>query len=151
MVTHPEPNVHERRTRILVLDDEPIVCKRLKPAFQKAGYEVETFTDSASALSRIEQTSFDIVITDLKMQGVDGMHFLARVKEIWDSIDVIVITGFATSDTAKESFRSGAIDFIAKPFKLSDILDTVRRLEEKRRSQSSGSNTPQRSPIRVNE
>lgn len=62
------------------------------------------------------------------------MHFLTRVKEIWPTADVVVITGFATSDTAKESFRSGAYDFIAKPFKLSDILETVKRLDEKKRA-----------------
>jgi DNA-binding NtrC family response regulator len=123
-----------RKTQILVLDDEPIVCKRLKPAFEKAGYEVETFTDSASAMARAEQKRFDIVITDLKMEGVDGMHFLARIKEIWPDTDVVVITGFATPDTAKESFRKGAFDFIAKPFKLSDILETVRQLDEKSRA-----------------
>jgi len=95
---------------------------------------VETFTDSASALARVEQKRFDIVITDLKMEGVDGMHFLTKVKEIWPSIDVVVITGFATSDTATESFRKGAFDFIAKPFKLSDILETVKRLDEKNRA-----------------
>ncbi len=121
------------KTRILILDDEPIVCKRLKPAFQKAGYEVETFTDSASALARVEGTRFDIVITDLKMEGVDGMHFLTRVKELSPETGVVVITGFATLDTAKESFRKGAFDFVAKPFKLSDILDTVRRIEDKQR------------------
>ncbi|MDY0041686.1 MAG: response regulator [Desulforhabdus sp.] len=121
-------NGDTRRTQILILDDEPIVCKRLRPAFQKAGYEVETFTDSASAMARIEQKRFDIVITDLKMQGTDGMRLLTRTKEIWPDSNVIVITGFATSETAKESFHKGAFDFIAKPFKLSDILDTVRRL-----------------------
>lgn len=52
--------------RILVLDDEPIVCKRLKPAFQKSGYEVETFTDSAAALQRMAEAAFDVIITDLK-------------------------------------------------------------------------------------
>ena len=118
------------KTRILILDDEPIVCKRLKPAFQKAGYDVETFTDSAHALTRVEETSFDIVITDLKMEGVDGIRFLTRVKELSPKTGVVVITGFATLDTAKESFRKGAFDFVAKPFKLSDILDTVRRIED---------------------
>ena len=136
MEPEPKQPLREKRTRILVLDDEPIVCKRLKPAFQKAGYEVETFTDSASALARVEQERFDIIITDLKMEGVDGMQFLTRVKDIRPSTDVVVITGFATSDTAKESFRSGAFDFIAKPFKLSDILETVRRLDEKIRKRS---------------
>lgn len=116
------------KAQILILDDEPIVCKRLRPAFQKAGYEVETFTDSASAMARIEAKRFDIVITDLKMQGTDGMQLLSRTKEIWPDTNVIVITGFATSETAKESLRKGAFDFIAKPFKLNDIVDTVRRL-----------------------
>ncbi len=123
-----------RKTQVLILDDEPIVCKRLRPAFQKAGYEVETFIDSASALARIEEKLFDIVITDLKMEGTDGMRFLARVKEIAPDTGVIVITGFATPESAKESFRKGAFDFVAKPFKLSDIVETVRKLEEKRRA-----------------
>jgi len=117
-----------RKAQILILDDEPIVCKRLRPAFQKAGYEVETFTDSASAMARIEAKRFDIVITDLKMQGTDGMQLLSRTKEIWPDTNVIVITGFATSETAKESLLKGAFDFIAKPFKLNDIVDTVRRV-----------------------
>lgn len=118
--------------RILILDDEPIVCKRLKPAFQKMGYEVETFTDSASALARLRETVFDIVITDLKMEGADGMQVLTGAKESSTETHVIVITGFATLDTAKESYRKGAFDFVAKPFKLRDILDCVKRIEEKR-------------------
>jgi DNA-binding NtrC family response regulator len=123
-----------RPTQVLILDDEPIVCKRLKPAFQKAGYEVETFTDSASALARIAEKRFDVVITDLKMEGTDGMIFLTRVKEVYPDTGIIVITGFATSDTAKESFRKGAFDFVAKPFKLGDIIDAVRRFEESRKT-----------------
>lgn len=126
--TGDSDNGSARKAQILILDDEPIVCKRLRPAFQKAGYEVEAFTDSASAMARIEAKQFDIVITDLKMQGTDGMQLLSRTKEIWPDTKVIVITGFATSETAKESMRKGAFDFIAKPFKLNDILDTVRRL-----------------------
>ncbi len=123
-----------RKTQILILDDEPIVCKRLKPAFQKAGYEVETFIDSATAMARIEEKRFDVVITDLKMQGIDGMKLLDRVKEIAPSTGVIVITGFATPETAKESFHKGAFDFVAKPFKLSDILDVVRKLEARNKA-----------------
>lgn len=119
------------RAQLLILDDEPIVCKRLKPAFQKAGYEVETYIDSASAMARIEEKRFDLVITDLKMEGIDGIRFLTRIKEISPNTGVIVITGFATAETARESLREGAFDFVPKPFKLSDILETVKRLEEK--------------------
>ncbi len=115
--------------RILVLDDEPIVCKRLKPVFQKAGYEVETFTDSAAALLRMTEKVFDVVITDLKMEGADGFQVLERARELLPQARIVVITGFATLDTAKESFRKGAFDFVAKPFKLGDITECVRRME----------------------
>lgn len=123
MTSHPDAN----RRRLLILDDEPIVCKRLKPALQKLGYTVETFTDSASAMARLHEESFAVVITDLKMEGVDGMQVLARVKEISPATRVVVITGFATMETARESYRKGAFDFIAKPFKLSDLIECVRR------------------------
>ena len=124
----------EGRLRILILDDEPIVCKRLKPAFQKMGHQVETFTDSGQALARLEESFFDVVITDLKMEGADGMQVLRRARELSAQTHVIVITGFATRETADESYQLGAVDFVAKPFKLSDIVSCVRRLMEKRQS-----------------
>ncbi len=119
------------KTTILILDDEPIVCKRLKPYLEKCGYEVETFTDSSNAMKRVEEKDFDIVITDLKMEGIDGMTFLTRVKERSPSTQVIVITGFATMETAKQSYQKGVFDFIAKPFKLSEIHEVVKKAEKK--------------------
>ena len=116
---------------ILILDDEPIVSKRLKPSLEKKGYQVETFTDSMTALKRVRDKRFDIVITDLKMEGVDGMEFLTEVKKLWPETEVIVITGFATMDTAKESFQKGIFDFLAKPFKLSEINEVIERAKEK--------------------
>ncbi|MFV0436453.1 MAG: response regulator [Desulfopila sp.] len=119
--------------RILILDDEPIVCKRLKPAFQKMGHAVETYNDSGRALARLRETTFDLVITDLMMEGADGMQILDGAKASSPDTQVIVITGFATFETAKESYRKGAFDFVAKPFKLRDILDCVKRIEDMRR------------------
>ena len=81
------------------------------------------------ALARFTEAPADIVITDLKMDGLDGMGFLEQVKAVSPDVGCIVITGFATLETAKESFHKGAFDFVAKPFKLADILDVVRRLE----------------------
>ncbi|MEJ2717041.1 MAG: response regulator [Deltaproteobacteria bacterium] len=123
------------KLRIMVLDDEPIVCKRLKPALEKQGYHVDTFTESVDAMEQIEQVAYDIIITDLKMKGVDGMKLLSEAKRRWPKTEVIVITGFATMDTAKESFHKGVFDFIAKPFKLTEIQQAVRRAEEKIRGQ----------------
>ena len=121
----------EQKTKVLILDDEPIVLKRLKPALEKSGYDVEAFSRSLEASNRIMEKEFDIVITDLKMEGIDGMEFLTRVKDRSPVTEVIVITGFATMETAKESFKKGVFDFLAKPFKLGEIKDAVAKAESK--------------------
>ena len=114
-------------TTICILDDEPIVGDRLQPEMEDDGYEVEVFTDSASAIQRLQERCFDIFITDLKMEGVDGMGFLEKVKEYCPQSEVIIITGYATIETARESFVRGAYDFIAKPFRISEIRDAVHK------------------------
>lgn len=124
----------ENKLRVLVLDDEPIVCKRLQPVLEKLGFEVDTFTQSVEAMHQIQQTNYDIVITDLKMKEIDGMRFLEEAKKQNPKTEVIVITGFATMETAKQSFQKGVFDFIAKPFKLSEIQDVVTRAAAKIRS-----------------
>ena len=127
-----QSNDSTKKLQILILDDEPIVCKRLKPAFLKAGYDVETFTDSAHAMERTLEKNFDIVITDLKMEGMSGMEFLSEVKKRSPRTEVIVITGFATMEAHKESMQKGVFNFVAKPFKLTDILDMVTQLKKER-------------------
>jgi DNA-binding NtrC family response regulator len=124
----------ETKLRVLVLDDEPIVCKRLQPALEKLGFAVDTFTQSVEAMHQVQQTAYDIVITDLKMKEIDGMRFLEEVKKQRPQTEVIVITGFATMETAKQSFQKGVFDFIAKPFKLSEIQDVVTRAAAKIRA-----------------
>ena len=124
----------ENKLRVLVLDDEPIVCKRLQPALEKLGFAVDTFTQSVEAMHQVQQSAYDIVITDLKMKEIDGMRFLEEVKKQRPQTEVIVITGFATMETAKQSFQKGVFDFIAKPFKLSEIQDVVTRAAAKIRA-----------------
>lgn len=119
------------QTTILILDDEPIVSKRLQPSLEKKGYAVEAYIRSADALERIKEKQFDIVITDLKMEGMDGMQFLTEVKKRYPATEVIVITGFATMVMAKESFNKGIFDFLAKPFKLGEISDVIAKAEAK--------------------
>jgi DNA-binding NtrC family response regulator len=120
-----------KTTTICILDDEPIVGDRLKPELEDDGYTVEVFTDSASALARLEETCFDIFITDLKMEGVDGMGFLERVKEKCPGCEVIVITGYGTLESAREALIKGAYDFITKPFRLGDIREVVKKAKKR--------------------
>jgi len=119
------------KLRIMVLDDEPIVCKRLKPALEKLGYAVDTFTQSPEAMHQIQRISYDIIITDLKMKEIDGMQFLSEAKKLHPTTEVIVITGFATMETAKQSLQKGVFDFIAKPFKMGEIQEVVNRAAAK--------------------
>jgi DNA-binding NtrC family response regulator len=125
--------------KILVLDDEPIVTKRLKPTLERKGYYVETFMKSIDALNRFREHPFDLIITDLKMEGIDGLEFLNEIKKMRPETEAIVITGFATMETAKESFQQGVLDFLAKPFRLSEIQDAVSRAAEKIKKRQSSS------------
>jgi DNA-binding NtrC family response regulator len=115
------------KARILILDDEPIVGDRLKPALEKCGYEVETQTDSQTAIDQLARTRYDVLITDLKMSGPSGLDVLRFVKEQAPSTRVIVITGYATAEQAKESIKGGAVDFIAKPFRISQLRELIAR------------------------
>jgi DNA-binding NtrC family response regulator len=116
--------------KVLLLDDEPIVGKRLKPALTKIGCEVEVFEDSRKALERLEQFDFDIVITDIRMDEVDGIEILEHVQQKSPRTRVIIITGYAMMSLAKKAMEKGAFDFIAKPFKPDDLRRVVARAAE---------------------
>ncbi len=114
--------------RVLVIDDEKIVCDRLSMELERAGFEVEAFTESTQALQRVPAQHFDLVITDIKMRGPNGIEVMNFIRENYPSTKVIVITGFATVDTAREVLKGGAVEFIPKPFKMSQLRELVQRL-----------------------
>ncbi len=120
----------EKPLSIVVVDDEPIVRKRLKPALEKSGYEVEVYDDGAGLLKRLEEKTFDIVVTDVRMEEVDGIQVLEEVLARSDRTKVIIITGYATVEVAREALAKGAFDFIAKPFKPNDLRMIIERAAE---------------------
>ncbi len=113
--------------RLIIIDDEPIVGKRLKQVFSKMGFHVDIFTNPLSALKFMENNPFDIVVTDFKMEELDGMEILGKVKQLNPKARVIIITGYAKPETAKEAFKSGVFDFMVKPFRLDELKEAVRR------------------------
>lgn len=114
--------------RILVIDDEKTVCERLGMELERAGFDVEAYTESSQALERISSQHFDLVITDIKMRGPSGIEVMKFVNENHPTTRVIVITGFATVETAREALKGGAVDFIPKPFKMSELREFALRL-----------------------
>ncbi|THB80945.1 MAG: endopeptidase La [Desulfobacteraceae bacterium] len=115
------------RHSILVIDDEETTCKNLKYTLNKEGYQVETLSSGEEALSLLEQRHFDIVITDLKMKQIDGLTILNHIKSNYPSTEVIIITGYATVDTAVDALTKGSYQFLAKPLKLETIRSTVKK------------------------
>jgi DNA-binding NtrC family response regulator len=107
--------------RILVLDDEPIVGERLKASLERDGFHCDAFTSSREAMAKLKEEDYDALITDLRMSPPDGMQILRTAREFRPGIKSVVITGFATKDTAREAMQSGAVAFIAKPFKMSQL------------------------------
>jgi CheY-like chemotaxis protein len=125
-----ESAVEERvaeKLQVMILDDEPIVGKRLKPTLEKSGFEVEVFLDPNEAIARLSEKEFDIVVTDLRMEGVDGIHVLEHIMERCKQTRVILITGYATVEVAREALVKGAFDFIAKPFKPKELTAVVNK------------------------
>ncbi len=131
------------RLRILVLDDEPIVCRRLKPALEKSGYDVEIFVKPEEALKRIDEAEFDIIVTDIRMEDVDGIRVLEHVLEKSARTKVIMITGYATAEVAREALAKGAFDFIAKPFKPNDLRMVIAKAAKELRR---GAGEPAKAP-----
>lgn len=122
--------MNSNRCRLMVVDDEPIVCRRLKQILEKAGYEVAVFNDGESAIKELERQAYNIIVTDLKMEGADGMKILETAREKNPGVKVIMITGFAEMETAKEAFKKGVFDFISKPVEVHTIKEVISRAEQ---------------------
>lgn len=116
-----------KQLEILLLDDEAIVGKRLKPALEKIGCKVEVFQDPKSAVERIKEKSFDIVVTDIYMDEMDGMQVMDLVHEKSPKTKVIMITGYAMISLARDAMEKGAFDFLAKPFKPDDLRTVIAK------------------------
>ena len=117
----------ENKLSIMIIDDENIVGKRLQPTLEKRGDTVETFIDSREALKRFDEKNFDIVVTDIRMDNVDGIEVLEHITAQSKRTKVIMITGYATVEVAREALAKGAFDFIAKPFKPNDLRSIIER------------------------
>ncbi|MDR1941757.1 MAG: response regulator [Endomicrobium sp.] len=117
--------------RILIVDDEQGIRELLVSEFLKFGYEVCSVINGEEAISKLQSEKFDVVITDMKMPEIDGIDVLKYVKENSLNCEVIIITGYATVETALEAMRCGAYDFIQKPFNIDELAALVEKALEK--------------------
>lgn len=116
---------------ILIVDDEEIALRNLQHLMNKEGYQVTAVQNGVDALQLLQQNRYDVVLTDLRMEKVDGMQILQSARSLHPNTEVIMITGYATTDTAVEAMKQGAFYYIAKPFRIEEVRKVVREAMEK--------------------
>jgi len=108
-----------------------MVCERLERHLTKHDFSVETFTESQKAIDRLQEKSFDAVVTDLKMKGPTGLEILHFVRNKADGTQVIIITGFASIESVREAEYGGVFEFVTKPFRMDLLTSTIRKAVKK--------------------
>jgi DNA-binding NtrC family response regulator len=119
------------KSKILVIDDEKRMCDSIKVLLSNIGYEVDTAENGKVGIEKLQSRSFDLVITDLMMPELDGFAVMKHIKENCPGTLVIVITGYASVESAVRAIRSGAYDYILKPFDFEIIKISVERAWDK--------------------
>jgi len=122
----------ERRANILIVDDEIGFCELMQGILTREGYKVDTATSGYEALKLLNENTYDIVYTDLKMPEMDGLELLKAIKEIDENIIVLMITAYGTIETAVEAMKEGAYDYITKPFQKDEIKKVTKKAWEKK-------------------
>lgn len=121
------------KAKIMVIDDEESMCKFMQIMLKKEGYEVTTSQSSYQALNILKERNYDLVIADLMMPELNGLELLSRVKSLDPDANFIVMTAYASVDTAIEALKKGAYDYLTKPFKVDEIRIAIKKaLEQKR-------------------
>ena len=121
-----------KRARILIVEDELIARENLDHVLRKEGYDTVAVESGQLAFQELEKGEFDLVMTDLRMQQVDGLQVLERTKELYPDTEVIMITGYATVTSAVEAMQKGAYHYLSKPYKIEEVRILVRKALEKR-------------------
>jgi DNA-binding NtrC family response regulator len=111
----------------MIVDDLPAVHEMLEAVINPAGYSSECFVNGRNALKRYKEQRFDIVLADISMKPMDGVSLLREIIAYDPRAKVIMITGYSTTDSARQALKLGAFDYVEKPFRIDDLIDTLNR------------------------
>ncbi len=139
--------IHGNCLNLLIVDDDEVTVNLLSEIFEKENYRTFTATDSKKALELISQNDFSVLISDIKMEGLNGIDLLSIIKNKYPGIVVILMTAFGSMDTAVEAIQKGAFDYISKPFEITDLKALVKRAIEHWRAQNQSQNISSDLPL----
>jgi len=134
--------------KILIVDDEARILLLLQSLLKANGYDAVTAKDGNSALDAVKNGTFDLVISDLRMSPMDGLTLFKEIKSLQPELPVILLTAYASVETAIEALKNGAFDYLSKPFKVDEMLDTVKRAIESSRNAAAAAVTDPNAPLR---
>jgi CheY-like chemotaxis protein len=126
--------VDRPKARILAVDDEPVVLDSFRRILVLEGYSIDTVQSGPEALSLVRRADYDFVFTDLKMPDMDGVEVVKAVKHLRPDVDLVVITGYGTIETAVETMQHGACEYVQKPFTADELAEFVNKLVVKRQA-----------------
>jgi response regulator RpfG family c-di-GMP phosphodiesterase len=129
----PEPASGTDAPRILVVDDEQVIREILADFLSMEGFEVRTAEDGSAALVELSRSTYDLVLSDLKMPKMGGLELLQAIQKHTPNVVTVIMTGFGTVETAIDAMKKGAYDYILKPFKVEEVVHTIRRALEKQK------------------
>jgi DNA-binding response OmpR family regulator len=127
---HPKPDAH-----LLIVDDEPNIRSALGRALSLLGYTVDEAGTGQEALAMLQRASFDLIVLDLRMPGMDGLEVMLRAHQLYPELLIIILTGHATMESAIAAVKSEAVDYLQKPASIQEIAEAVTRSLEKRAGQ----------------
>ena len=140
-MVNPEGDTMEKN-RVLLVDDEEEFVRALAKRLRTRGLEVEITGDGESAVEKVKQNGFDVVVLDLAMPGIDGLETLKRLREVNEDLQVVLLTGHGSIRSGVEAIKGGAVDFLEKPAEFSELLAKIKEasaqhtlLIEKRRAE----------------
>lgn len=133
MEYHSHAGAHEEAPRILVVDDEKVIREILADFLSMEGFWVRTAEDGSAALVELSRHHYDLVLSDLKMPNMGGLELLQAIAKHTPNVVTVIMTGFGTVETAIDAMKRGAYDYILKPFKVEEVVHTIRRGLEKQK------------------
>jgi DNA-binding NtrC family response regulator len=122
---------YEQNNNILVVDDEIVICNSVRKILAGAGFNVEYANTTEEAVKKLENKKYALVLVDLRLPTVGGVELLRQIKESWPGLKTVVITGYASIDTAVETTRLGALSYLSKPFTPDELNSTVKEAIQK--------------------
>ncbi len=133
--------------RILIVDDETIARENLGYVLRKEGFETVCVDSGMKALQELEKSDFDLVMTDLRMPGMDGMEVVEQTREKYPATEIIVVTGYATVTTAVEAMQKGAFYYLPKPYQIDEVRILVHQASGKKVSEAGSCRIKTTNPV----